>query len=132
MIRRPPRSTRTDTLFPYTTLFRAPGACAAATSALMFDPRPEIRMPTRLRSAMVGGGPARPRAPDLGRTGDRAAPWRFRDRADAVHRLARRLQRLRHRRGLSLRDHHGHADAAVEGARHLLRLDIPKIGQAHV
>src|SRR3546814_1730975 len=27
MIRRPPRSTRTDTLFPYTTLFRA--ACAA-------------------------------------------------------------------------------------------------------
>src|SRR3546814_15221041 len=26
MIRRPPRSTRTDTLFPYTTLFRSPGA----------------------------------------------------------------------------------------------------------
>src|SRR3546814_2951000 len=25
MIRRPPRSTRTDTLFPYTTLFRAKG-----------------------------------------------------------------------------------------------------------
>src|SRR3546814_5556558 len=37
MIRRPPRSTRTDTLFPYTTLFRSPvlraptsGAAAAA------------------------------------------------------------------------------------------------------
>src|SRR3546814_20647032 len=34
MIRRPPRSTRTDTLFPYTTLFRscvaAPASCAAA------------------------------------------------------------------------------------------------------
>src|SRR3546814_7409918 len=35
MIRRPPRSTRTDTLFPYTTLFRSssapssPGAAAA-------------------------------------------------------------------------------------------------------
>src|SRR3546814_17457425 len=28
MIRRPPRSTRTDTLFPYTTLFRS-GSCAA-------------------------------------------------------------------------------------------------------
>src|SRR3546814_1656593 len=27
MIRRPPRSTRTDTLFPYTTLFRSLGAC---------------------------------------------------------------------------------------------------------
>src|SRR3546814_16897658 len=28
MIRRPPRSTRTDTLFPYTTLFRSVGAFA--------------------------------------------------------------------------------------------------------
>src|SRR3546814_1655403 len=28
MIRRPPRSTRTDTLFPYTTLFRAPHQAA--------------------------------------------------------------------------------------------------------
>src|SRR3546814_3271585 len=26
MIRRPPRPTRTDTLFPYTTLFRSPGS----------------------------------------------------------------------------------------------------------
>src|SRR3546814_4054974 len=46
MIRRPPRSTRTDTLFPYTTLFRsvstsaisrcqttAPRPCASASSA---------------------------------------------------------------------------------------------------
>src|SRR3546814_8741226 len=29
MIRRPPRSTRTDTLFPYTTLFRSTAALAA-------------------------------------------------------------------------------------------------------
>src|SRR3546814_19918302 len=29
MKRRPPRSTRTDTLFPYTTLFRSPGRSAA-------------------------------------------------------------------------------------------------------
>src|SRR3546814_657485 len=29
MIRRPPRSTRTDTLFPYTTLFRSPFAITA-------------------------------------------------------------------------------------------------------
>src|SRR3546814_2846465 len=27
MIRRPPRSTRTDTLFPYTTLFRSDNGC---------------------------------------------------------------------------------------------------------
>src|SRR3546814_20509853 len=38
MIRRPPRSTRTNTLFPYTTLFRShnnvPSRLAADTSAL--------------------------------------------------------------------------------------------------
>src|SRR3546814_5288012 len=33
MIRRPPRSTRTDTLFPYTTLFRSDLAVAAACLA---------------------------------------------------------------------------------------------------
>src|SRR3546814_14597202 len=31
MIRRPPRSTRTDTLFPYTTLFRSPASIASVT-----------------------------------------------------------------------------------------------------
>src|SRR3546814_3719098 len=35
MIRRPPRSTRTDTLFPYTTLFRS--QTAAADSALNYQ-----------------------------------------------------------------------------------------------
>src|SRR3546814_8117553 len=30
MIRRPPRSTRTDTLFPYTTLFRSPACSGGA------------------------------------------------------------------------------------------------------
>src|SRR3546814_14277542 len=33
MIRRPPRSTRTDTLFPYTTLFRSPVAVRDAPKA---------------------------------------------------------------------------------------------------
>src|SRR3546814_12657391 len=32
MCRRPPRSTRTDTLFPYTTLFRSVGAFLAAST----------------------------------------------------------------------------------------------------
>src|SRR3546814_8846746 len=31
MIRRPPRSTRTDTLFPYTTLFRSADTAGSAT-----------------------------------------------------------------------------------------------------
>src|SRR3546814_12321679 len=41
MIRRPPRSTRTDTLFPYTTLFRSTGALAAeaAFDAIVADRR---------------------------------------------------------------------------------------------
>src|SRR3546814_12750624 len=33
MIRRPPRSTRTDTLFPYTTLFRSDELAAMAIAA---------------------------------------------------------------------------------------------------
>src|SRR6056297_3630408 len=37
MIRRPPRSTRTDTLFPYTTLFRSRGEAGARTL-----PRPPL------------------------------------------------------------------------------------------
>src|SRR3546814_5156256 len=35
MIRRPPRSTRTDTLFPYTTLFRSEFAARYASTAAM-------------------------------------------------------------------------------------------------
>src|SRR3546814_3609254 len=37
MIRRPPKSTRTDTLFPYTTLFRSRTAAAA------HEPDPDLR-----------------------------------------------------------------------------------------
>src|SRR3546814_1861123 len=37
MIRRPPRSTRTDTLFPYTTLFRSHGRSGFRT--MPFPPR---------------------------------------------------------------------------------------------
>src|SRR3546814_13561481 len=36
MIRRPPRSTRTDTLFPYTTLFRAVISRAVRTGLFLF------------------------------------------------------------------------------------------------
>src|SRR3546814_11738585 len=37
MIRRPPRSTRTDTLFPYTTLFRSPDGKSLVLSARKSD-----------------------------------------------------------------------------------------------
>src|SRR3546814_1686969 len=39
MIRRPPRSTRTDTLFPYTTLFRSGRREKLAPAALLVAPR---------------------------------------------------------------------------------------------
>src|SRR3546814_5506132 len=42
MIRRPPRSTRTDTLFPYTTLFRSPAVAIGAPPSdaiILFDGR---------------------------------------------------------------------------------------------
>src|SRR3546814_2597797 len=39
MIRRPPRSTRTDTLFPYTTLFRTEGVVELAEEMLQMPVR---------------------------------------------------------------------------------------------
>src|SRR3546814_4967238 len=39
MIRRPPRSTRTDTLFPYTTLFRSPPGKRSSATAIRRWPR---------------------------------------------------------------------------------------------
>src|SRR3546814_19808144 len=38
LIRRPPRSTRTDTLFPYTTRFRSPRRSAAARVRKLAEP----------------------------------------------------------------------------------------------
>src|SRR3546814_14730213 len=46
MIRRPPRSTRTDTLFPYTTLFRSPKWRAKVIANFMFCTGIENSIPT--------------------------------------------------------------------------------------
>src|SRR3546814_21019726 len=53
MLRRPPRSTRTDTLFPYTTLFRSAerGGCHGATLEYHRRTHPEER---RLPQHQVG------------------------------------------------------------------------------
>src|SRR3546814_3636497 len=59
MIRRPPRSTRTDTLFPYTTLFRSllavttalPDASAASTSCRAGPSDPPINSHTTSTSS---------------------------------------------------------------------------------
>src|SRR3546814_2689275 len=57
MIRRPPRSTRTDTLFPYTTLFRSRRHCETADSrrADASPPPPEGRRGSRHRPAPTAG-----------------------------------------------------------------------------
>src|SRR3546814_2394632 len=49
MIRRPPRSTRTDTLFPYTTLFRSPATRNSAPSASSSG-QPESRPASQART----------------------------------------------------------------------------------
>src|SRR3546814_3102028 len=47
MIRRPPRSTRTDTLFPYTTLFRSVMSPNAAATGSRWDPPAALYDPIR-------------------------------------------------------------------------------------
>src|SRR3546814_1123651 len=91
MIRRPPRSTRTDTLFPYTTLFRSPppalafhrpasrqgslnhGRRASTSSSFGRQRRHRSRLPRR-----------RPRRTDAGAKGDSGALVLRRDRLGAV------------------------------------------------
>src|SRR3546814_19220005 len=55
MIRRPPRSTRTDTLFPYTTLFRSP--CLALSAQLDHPAQPQRGL--RVTGATYRAGPAK-------------------------------------------------------------------------
>src|SRR3546814_7686436 len=67
MIQRPPRSTRTDTLFPYTTLFRSP------VLARSFDVGHAALAQLRMRGIVVDVGTVMPAAHALGllrRTGD--------------------------------------------------------------
>src|SRR3546814_2540795 len=57
MIRRPPRSTRTDTLFPYTTLFRSGVRGLVVVSGGFADAGPEgrARLDEVVRLARAGG-----------------------------------------------------------------------------
>src|SRR3546814_430213 len=48
MIRRPPRSTRTDTLFPYTTLFRSSASCSVIPAPTMVTSSSSDSRTTRL------------------------------------------------------------------------------------
>src|SRR3546814_8201133 len=60
MIRLPPRSTRTDTLFPYTTLFRSLGQQSHRRTQSSL-PRDHLQLPQALR-CRSGGAEAAPSA----------------------------------------------------------------------
>src|SRR3546814_7579306 len=66
MIRRPPRSTRTDTLFPYTQLFRSVGpesgtlSCQAADSKRLLRPFRRLADRRSIRSGRVARRSASP------------------------------------------------------------------------
>src|SRR3546814_7418359 len=88
MIRRPPRSTRTDTLFPYTTLFRSP----------------LTRFPVETKKILVS-------------TGEDQRPVAPAEIAAAVDRKARRAGQGRHRYGLRRPDFKDRHPAARQQAR---------------
>src|SRR3546814_9803688 len=54
MIRRPPRSTRTDTLFPYTTLFRSPAGLQQIVNAQAPVPGTEVGVVAAPGAAGIG------------------------------------------------------------------------------
>src|SRR3546814_20504910 len=60
MIRRPPRSTRTDTLFPYTTLFRSGDARGPARLPPTRALRPDCRANTGTPAAPTAARPVLP------------------------------------------------------------------------
>src|SRR3546814_13204856 len=124
MIRRPPRSTRTDTLFPYTTLFRSPDEpalrpVAVARRVRRGGPPPEFR-PRRGRAAPDRQRGQPPRAQTRGepRRGPVPAPCAPRD-ADRRGPAAGRCRfggRLGARTGLAGAGAHDR-ESGVEGTR---------------
>src|SRR3546814_3777164 len=67
MIRRPPRSTRTDTLFPYTTLFRSPDQDAQRRNRRLLRAFPGHARSHRIAQPAPDRRPDRPlRAPSSG------------------------------------------------------------------
>src|SRR3546814_13634760 len=54
MLRRPPRSTRADTLLPYTTLFRSLAGARIAACARVASPRRKGTEPAQFDAAVIG------------------------------------------------------------------------------
>src|SRR3546814_10583534 len=70
MILRPPRSTRTDTLFPYTTLFRSPPTGVTREGILHLNPYMLDLWKQELEWSWISGGSMKAKAVDK-------AFWKF-------------------------------------------------------
>src|SRR3546814_20885371 len=98
MIRRPPRSTRTDTLFPYTTLFRSHAALGSADAGFVSAVRfalcavPGVAAAHRL-AAGIRADRVVPGADALVSVGHQLFHLRLRDDADALHAVGVRVHR---------------------------------------
>src|SRR3546814_10474608 len=84
MIRRPPRSTRTDTLFPYTTLFRSERSRGVGTRPIsgwreMADTGSDVRNINRWSVLRLCEGQAQTRQPDREDGEGPMPPWRLHD-----------------------------------------------------
>src|SRR3546814_3449134 len=91
MIRRPPRSTRTDTLFPDTTLFRSRGACQLERREVGIKNR---STPRSRRNHP--GGRARTQSVRSEQRSDPAFPFRVEHFADCPHGGYPDIQRQTH------------------------------------
>src|SRR3546814_4438159 len=94
MIRRPPRSTRTDTLFPYTTLFRSGGPPVWDEVGIIvtrgcLTPADAARRPNEASAGELSGDVPHRRRCDPDRPGCRAEQHLDGDRRDRLARGAR-------------------------------------------
>src|SRR6476646_4129739 len=89
----------------------------------MLEPRPEIRIATRLRSRMVTCGPILVRIPAAGLAVDRATSRALLDPAD----FEDVLDRARNRGNLARVDDYRHPDPTVEGTSHFFGCEVPAL-----
>src|SRR3954452_25387145 len=90
----------------------------------MLLPRPEIRIPTRLGSRIVGRGPVLRRIPSACLAADGAAARPLLDFADPCDLFAFAVERLLDRFALASADDNHHADPAIEGAGYFSRSNV--------
>src|SRR3546814_11657207 len=89
MIRRPPRSTRTDTLFPYTTLFRSPPGDVAIFEAAMGKAFSSIHQHGHRIIDADDGGCRKSRGQQFGRIAGAAAQIRSEEHTSELQSLMR-------------------------------------------